>query len=225
VRPPRRRLAAISEPVFQRLGPDEAVAFPDLEGFRYQIARRPATAVLRAWSKLEETERRLAVFRWVVQVTDPNQPQHHTLLDDCESAFLMAFEATLGFVEDQFKAEGVRPVFGDWLKAHQVGRPEDQLLRGIRTLRHLEAHVRAELPHSLVVVVAERPRVKRQWQLPPLSEKHLSMLRSPRLDVSDLEAWNDSVRRHSAEELMARGLSELNMIVRDAESHRSAGPA
>jgi hypothetical protein len=219
MRPPRRRVVAVPESMLEGFPSAQITAFPDLDKFAYKHAIRPSGASLRAWPKLEETERRLAVFSWVTAITDPNQPQYHTFLDDCETGFLMAFEATLQFLKDQFKVDGVQPPFEEWLKLHQAGRSEDIFLRGIRTLRHLEAHVRAELPHSLIVVVASRPHVKRQWQLPPLTEAHLDKLWTPRLEAADLTTWNRCVESTSAEDVMTRALSELADVVEDAEQH------
>lgn len=219
MRLPRRRIVAITEGALASLAADQWVALPDMEDIEYPIARRPTGAHLRAWAKLEEAERRLIVHRWLVQITDPAQPQYHTLLDDSETAFLLAFEATLQFVNDQFRNEGAQPDFGEWLRDLQRGR-DTLVFRGIRTLRHLEAHVRAALPPAIVTVHANghtQLRITREWQLSPLTATHLKRLDRPQLAPTDLDAWNQLVQATAGDELMGQGLKELAYVVHQAE--------
>jgi hypothetical protein len=221
------RIVAISTDLLAGIDPNAVKPFPDLESFQYAIALKPDRARLGAWPKLEETERRLTVLRWVVSVTDPSRSQYHVLLDDSETAFLLAFEATLQLVKDQFIVEKVQPQFDQWLPVAQKGR-DDLIFRGIRTLRHLEAHVRAELTHSKIVFhprEPNQPRVTLQWQLPPLTAATLGRLKHPRLNASELEQWNAIVRDTAIETLMQQALEELGSVVEAAERQLVGNPA
>lgn len=128
----------------------EAEAFPDLDHFVYEIAIPSPTSCLTAGRKLQECERRLAVYRWAEWRVDPRTAQNRVLLNDAVSAFLLTFEATLQFVQDHFSKMKLKPGFGDWLKDVPQN---DLLVRGIRTLRHFEAHVEHKPPPRRINLV------------------------------------------------------------------------
>lgn len=44
---------------------------PDFDRFQYRTVTPPATARARGWDKLQEAERRLALYRWAEEVERP----------------------------------------------------------------------------------------------------------------------------------------------------------
>jgi hypothetical protein len=106
----------------------------DLDQMPYEIARRPKGATLAAWEKLEETERRWTMFDWATFVV-PDANRNTMLLKDFSTAFLLSFEATLQILLDECSF----PDFDGWLRSQPL---YDIECRGLRTLRHLEAHIR-----------------------------------------------------------------------------------
>jgi len=110
-------------------------AMPDFQNFQYHLATIPSGSKIRAWSKLGECERRLEMYKWVASLNDPRKAQHRILLNDTVSAFLLTFEATIQFVGDQLRWSASE--LGNWI----AGQPQYNVtLRGLRTLRHFEAH-------------------------------------------------------------------------------------
>jgi hypothetical protein len=203
------------------------VAFPDLDAVHEAATLRPVDATLSAWTKLAETDRRLAFFRWLVAITDPARPQYHLLLDDAESAFLLSFEATLQLLKNHFSPPQWQPGFEVWLEDLQQER-DTLVFRAVRTLRHLEAHVRADLiPSTLTIHPSspEEPRVTIRWQFAPLTAADLNSLRTPHLADAELDRWNALARTTAVDVLMAQALGELAEVVGKAERRAQAGAA
>jgi hypothetical protein len=188
---------------------------PDLEAFPYQVAGGPVNPKARAWAKAREYERRLALYRWAEQLNDPAAPRYRVLLDDCESAILMTLEAVVQFIGDQLHRErGVDRVEA-WLQQKPAN---DLLFRGLRTLRHLEAHIEARPAASLIIAqVGGSPSIRRRWQLASLQQADLDKLRTPRLKSAELAQWNEMIERDSAAELLRRGLDRVVELVAAAE--------
>lgn len=205
-------------------------ALPDFENLLYAIANKPAGSHIDAWDKLREAERRLVMYKWVEQHNDPATPRHGVLLDDSVSAFLLTFEAAIQFLKDQFKRTGTPQQFDVWFAGHPQN---DACLKGLRTLRHLEAHVeRKHSPRTVLKTLTAYVTVGRGrsrngdrqngsvgclWQLPKLDPTDIAKLNSPALSVADLGAWNALREAFDAKALFERGLLSLKSILDKAE--------
>ena len=152
--------------------------FPDLDNFAPQIAIPPFGSRITAWSKLQECERRLVVYKWAESRNDPRTPKSRVVLNDSVSAFLLSFEATLQFVKDQFNRTASAPDFDQWV----AQLPEnDVVVRGLRTLRHFEAHVESKPPPRLVRLFiggslpdgTSETEASTDWKLPALQPADL----------------------------------------------------
>jgi hypothetical protein len=158
----------------------------------------------------------------VERLNDPPTPQHRVLLDDCVSAFLLTFEATLQFVNDQFLKRCNMPSFNTWLDQ----LPQyDLYLKGLRTLRHFAAHIEIKPMSSLVIAViggslpngTSATSVSRRWRLPELQLSDLQKLRTPALQPNDLPNWNALVEQESLVSIFTHGLHQLRDILLEAE--------
>ena len=139
------------------------------------------------------------------------------------SAFLLTVEAALQYIKDQWPRSGTK--FDDWLKA----QPEhDVLFRGLRTLRHTEAHVEKRNIGSLISVNLTRgadrsagrtqTSVARMWKLPRIQPSDLAKLRTPALDPADLPAYNAFTDQSDVNGIFDQGLRRLAAICAKAES-------
>lgn len=198
-------------------------SFPDFDHFIYKIALRPAASILTAWSKLEEAERRLTIYKWAETKNDPRTPQHRILLNDAVSAFLLTFEATIQFSKNQVPKTRSGLNFDDWLSTF----PEnDVLVRGLRTLRHFEAHVESKPPPRIVRLFiggslpggTSETEVSTSWKLPPIQTAELNKLRNPPLQNVDLNDWNKIVETMDAQTIFEQGLIKLQKIIDIATS-------
>jgi len=77
-------------------------SLPDFDHFTYKIAIRPPATRLIGWCKLEEAERRLAMYKWADGKNEPGNPRNRVLLNDAASAFLLTFEATIHSSKTKF---------------------------------------------------------------------------------------------------------------------------
>ncbi len=197
--------------------------FPDFEHFVYKIATQPTASKLNAWSKLQEAERRLATYKWAEAKNDPRTPQNRVLLNDAVSAFLLTFEATLQFAKNQFAITPGTPDFDAWLAA----QPEnDVLLRGLRTLRHFEAHVESKPPPRLVRLSiggslpdgTSKTEASTDWKLPTLQPAGLTKLHHAPLKSADVKDWNNLVESMDAPAIFEQGLIKLRKILQKAET-------
>jgi hypothetical protein len=202
-------------------------SLPNFTNFSYSIVTPPDQPKGRGWEKLKECERRLALYRWAEQLNAVpkgthvlGNPPNKVFLDDCLSAFLMALEAALEFTGNSLKRRGVIPKdrFGPWLRKQQA---HDCQLRGLRTLRHLTAHVEIKpvspgvtfiAPARSMAVVAGRADVpepplaeggiEHRWGLPELTCADLKKLDSPALDFNEIRKYhkdvNDAKKPHSS---------------------------
>jgi len=200
----------------------EVDIFPDLDHFDYQVSIPPATTRIAAWAKLQECERRLAVFKWAEKRNDARTAQNRVLLNDCVSAFLMTFEATLQFLKNQFDRMKVNPKYNDWLPTV----PENDLLvRGLCTLRHFEAHVEPKpSPRRIYLVIGESlfdgtsdSSVSCDWALQGMNAGELAKLTRPRIQSTELDDWNALVAKDDVPTLFLRGLYGLKSILEAAE--------
>jgi hypothetical protein len=149
---------------------------PDLTHFTHILVSPPVSPRGTGWDKLKECERRLTLYRWAEHLNAPPEPTsylplppHQVFLDDCLSAFLLTFEAALQFVARLFRRLSVSPSFNQWLK----GLPEHDLyVRGLRTLRHIAAHVEIKPAerggYVLLGKIGEPSTASHKWLLPEL---------------------------------------------------------
>ena len=195
--------------------------FPDFDHFIYTIAIRAGAGKLTAWSKLEEAERRLAIYKWAEGKNEPGNPRNRVLLNDAVSAFLLTFEATIQFIKNQVPRTRSGNTFDVWLKT----LPEnDVLLRGLRTLRHFEAHVEPKpLPRVVNLKIEEyqsggdtRNETTARWVLQELKPGDLTKVTRP-LKKVDLPDWNTTVARMDAPTIFEKGLENLEKILQKAE--------
>jgi len=193
-------------------------SIPDFASFDYRLAVAQAEKEPIGWSKLKECERRLALYSWVESRNDASKAQHRVFLDDCLSALLLSYEATLQHVKEAFGNSLAQRDFRSWL----LSRPEyDTLVKGLRTLRNIEAHVRCVPIQSSIVAVLggslpngrSAAEVSRTWRLPTLAQADLGALRSQPLSSRDLQKWNALVGSKSAQQILTEGLLQLCALV------------
>ena len=184
---------------------------PDFHNLKYLIAIEPSGSCLIAWNKLRECERRLEMFKWVEALNDPASPQHRILLNDATSAFLLTYEAVLQFTKEQIKTLSTKQ-FYEWLGK----QPKyDLTVKGLRTLRHFEAHVELKSPQSKIIASSEK--VSRTWRLPPLYATDLDRLLTKPLSETDLSDWNSKVDQVDAVSMFTDGIEKLKAILEAAE--------
>ncbi len=189
---------------------------PNFANFKYKIAIRPDGSRVRAWDKLQECERRLEMYKWIERQTDPASAQHRILLNDTVSSFLLTFEATLQFISDQFSLKPSE--LGNWL----VKQPQyDVSFRGLRTLRHFEAHVEVKETESSIVAVVGGTAgnsITRTWKLPQLQRSELDKLKNHPLKLDHLSVWNTLVMQSDIERIFTDNLLKLKEILAAAEA-------
>jgi len=212
-------------------------ALPDFANFNYEIAVKPASSKLRAWSKLEECERRLKMYEWTELLVDPlsTQKGHRILLDDTMVAFILSFETTIQVLKDQYKVSN-NPKFRSWLENQSA---YDVQVRGMRTLRNLEAHVEHKGISKHVGVVAHvrvgvgsnkgtkdspgdgmsrMSGMSGRWQLPHLETGDRAKLRHPSILEGELSKWNALVTSTDASGILRNSLEQLKCILLFAEN-------
>jgi hypothetical protein len=202
-------------------------SLPNFGRFEYRLAVTQCAKEPIGWGKLKECERRLALYSWVESRNDPSKAQHRVFLDDCIGALLLSYESTLQYVKEAFDSSVAQGGFEGWLS----DQPEyDIAVRGLRTLRNIEAHVRSVPTQSSIVAVIggslrdgrSAVAVSRTWRLPTLAEADLHALRTPRIQSSEIEEWNALVESKSSQELLTEGLEKLRALVVAAEGVLSA---
>jgi hypothetical protein len=189
--------------------------FPDFEHFSYKIANTPEGSQLKAWSRLKECERRLEMYSFFQKLSDPSRAQHRIILNDSISAFLLTFESTVQFLRDEifpFKHYG----FGNWLGSIPA---YDHIFRGLRTLRHFEAHIEhLDIPSTINLRLGGPDHsVSRIWRLPSLKSSDLKKLRSSPLKEEHLNDWNRAVAQSDVATIFSEGLSRLFAVLQAGE--------
>ena len=190
-----------------------------------QLARRyiaPDASRLRSsWSKAAEVERRLDHFEWIAHVARrPNGVQ--SLVLDLATAYLLSFESALQVLQAECFSTG----FEKWLSS----LPANTLIfRGLRTLRHLEAHVRAgaltqrqQGGHSRFSGAEGGSNIG--WRWAPISTTEFRALRTPRITEAELPDWNRQLEESLAMELMRDGVQALVAVFEEAERYRPLSP-
>lgn len=198
---------------------------PEFDQLELHHSNPPEGAILLAWAKLRATERGLLAFDWLVHVV--RKPGHCTsLIDYLASAFLLSFEATLQVLKEE-REQSFPNGFDAWLASQQQ---YTFLCRGLRTLRHLEAHVRpgqlathhGRTAHSRFASGTD-PGNTVAWQLPPISELEFQRLKHPKLRIQELPRWNALVADSFAADMMREGLTSLASLVGVGEQECSSG--
>jgi len=184
---------------------------PDYEYFQYHFSPPELPDELAAWAKLRECERRFATYTWAESNNDISNPQYRVLLNDALSGFLMTIEAVFQFLK--YESFSKTKDMEKWL----AEQPEyDVLLRGLRTLRHFEAHVESKpAAGHITVVVGESTR--RRWSLQALNPNDLKRLRYPSLTVDLLPEWNHLVGQRRNVVLFKQALEKLEVLLNRAK--------
>lgn len=185
---------------------------PDYEHFPYGFSPPEVPGELGAWAKLRECERRVATYTWAESNNDISNPQYRVLLNDAVSALLMTIEAVFQFLKDEPFSKPNGPE--TWLSL----QPEyGVLLRGLRTLRHFEAHVESKPAAGHITVVVGGP-TRRRWSLQALDVSDLERLRKPPLTVDLLPEWNDLVGRLRNVDIFQLALQKLEVLLDRAKT-------
>lgn len=188
------------------------VAFDFLEP---RFVRPDVTHRLRAWVKVAEVERRLDEFEWLVHVARKPQGIELFVLD-LATAYLLSLESAIQVLQAERFPKGIER----WLKPILAN---DLTFRGLRTLRHLEAHVRAggmtqryTGGHSRFTGGEGGSNVG--WRWAPISMQELRTLHSPRISEVELPDWNQHLEDMLTMDLMRDGLTQLVKVVEAAEA-------
>lgn len=187
------------------------VAFDHLDR-RYIRHRQNRT--LRAWPKAEETERRIDHFEWLAHVArTANGVQ--TFVLDLSTGFLLSFESTLQVLQDEKFPKG----FDDWL-GNQGSN--DLIFRGLRTMRQLEAHIRAgtltqrrEGGHSRFTGSEGGSNIGWRWS--QVTDQEYRSLKHKRLSQTELGDWNILLDERLIMDLMREGVTRLIALLDEAE--------
>jgi hypothetical protein len=189
----------------------------DLDTIEYVIVQKPVGSSLRAWAKLEEAERRWTMFEWATFVI--TQPSRNVrLVRDFASAYLLSLEATLQVLQDQRRFPDLKA----WLAKQQA---YDLICRGLRTLRHLQAHITTvhvgARPNSLSYsrfAGAGGAGGNAAWAWADIAAADLVLLQRPPLEETERPAWNAHSASLLIPGLMRHGLTQYKALL------ESAGP-
>lgn len=161
------------------------------------------------------------MYKWAEGRNEPGNPQNRVLLNDAVSAFLLTFEAIIQYIKNQVSKTRSGSMFDVWLKT----LPEnDVLLRGLRTLRHFEAHVEPKpLPRVVNLKIEENlsggdthTETTARWVLQELKPGDLTKVDRP-LKKVDIPDWNTTVAHMDAPTIFEKGLENLEKILQRAE--------
>jgi hypothetical protein len=197
------------------VGRYDEVPLPEFDGLEPRYIKSDPSRTLRAWPKVVEVERRLDAFEWLAHVARRPQGIASFVLD-LSTAYLLSFESAIQVLaeEKQFRGGVDR-----WFAA-QPGN--DLLFRGLRTLRHLEAHIR---PGSL----AQRRMGGHSrftggeggsnigWQWSAVAVTDFRLLRRPKIAEVELPDLNRLLEERLIMDLMRDGLERLANIFVEAE--------
>ena len=180
----------------------------------------PADARLRAWPKLEELERRWLHFEWFLLGVAKKPHGIRSLLDDAARSYLLTFEAALQIMGDQlFPGKKSSQRLTKWLRSLPPDK-YDITCRGLRTLRHAEAHIRSgnleivgsQLQSSLL---SGGGADMLPWCFPKLVEGEMPAVIA--LYDGEIAEWNRLCESNLAGTLMRRGVKRVFEIVKLAE--------
>ncbi len=196
---------------------------PDFENYPYSAAIGSVGSQLDAWGKLREAERRMAFYEWIEGQNDPENPHHRVLIRDSVSAFLLTFEATIQFLKTQFEKKFGKDTFDDWFKQQSQ---YDVYIKGLRTLRHFEAHITSgpisKRTHLHIESGGKEKQISRNghtWHFLPLSDSDVekSVRKRPLSSRDDRRQWNIYVQIYEIKAVFSEGLHRLKDILEIAE--------
>jgi|SRR6185312_13194291 len=196
----------------------DEVPLPAFDHLEPRFILPDKTHRLRAWSKAMEVERRLDHFEWLSHVArTPVGIQ--TLVLDFATAYLLTFESALQVLQQERFPKGTSPGFEKWLVTLHTN---DLTCRGIRTMRHLEAHVRpGELTQrhtgGLSRFVSGEGGTTIGWQWSSITLAEYRVLTTPRISEHELDDWNDRLQQHLIMDIMRLGVERLRDIFAEAE--------
>jgi hypothetical protein len=153
------------------------------------------------------------MFDWATFVIH-DQNRNVSLMTDFASAYLLSFEAGLQVLKEEcFSNAGA---FEAWLADQPL---YDLETRGLRTLRHLEAHIRPGVlsvqPAAAAASRFSGPSIGGTiaWQWEPTTPKDLASLKYPKITVDELPTWNTRSAELLVLGLMRHGLTVLNALL------------
>ena len=188
---------------------------PCFDDFTHPLKAAPLGAKKRSWLKLNECERRLAIADWAMEGTDQFSGRNHVLAEDMITAFFLSFEATFQILKEELTSV---PNFDGWLQRLSAYTLP---VRCLRTIRNFAAHIgETKAGSSLSIPLfpgPSEPFVSRRWALPQLEAGQLDSLKSPKITLSDLPAWETLCAQKSAQELLTQAVLDLRRILEASE--------
>ena len=196
---------------------DPLSSLPDFENFVYSSNLSDQGKYHLAYVKFRETERRLAMVKFAFDQNGESNPRFRVFLNDAVSAFLLTFEATIQFIQ-----QGWGDNYFIWLGNQSE---YDTYVRGLRTLRHFEAHVEPrQIPRQVNLHISSTlggSSVKSEptstWKLSTLTEADLKKLKTKPLPLERLEEWNLFVNSYDALTIFQVGTFRLLNLIQNAE--------
>lgn len=194
----------------------QSVPLPDFDRLEPAFAG-PPSAHLKAWTNLAEAARWRVLFAWFTWVQDHGARPR--VMGDVARAYLMSFESTLQVLGHQrFGKRSGTTSLKEWLETQKAHY--DLECRGLRTLRHLEAHVKSRDLGGHVDILADTPFAgpatggRIAWFWSGISPADYAALRQPApLEPSELDAWNACSRKRHVLDLMLHGLEHLQSLL------------
>jgi hypothetical protein len=196
------------------VGRYDEVPLPEFDNLEPRYIRPDASRIVKAWIKAAEVERRLDHFEWLAHVAR-RQNGIQTFVLDLASAYLLSFESALQVLQTEKFPSG----FEKWLASLAAN---GLTLRGLRTLRHLEAHIRVGSltqrrvgGHSRFTGGEGGSDIG--WQWAPISLTEFRALRTPRILETELPDWNRQLEDYLIMDLMRLGIQNLVAVFSEAE--------
>jgi len=196
------------------VGRYDEVPLPEFDHLEPRYIRPDASRRLAAWTKAAEVERRLDHFEWLAHVA--RRPTGiRTFVSDLVSAYLLSFESALQVLQAEKFPNGIEK----WLSSLTS---KDLLFRGLRTLRHLEAHIRpGELTQRLVGgnsrFTGGEGGANIGWRWAPVVLTEFRALKTPKISESEIPDWNRQLDEHLIMDLMRGGVERLLVVFEQAE--------
>jgi hypothetical protein len=187
------------------------VAFDYLE----PIFVLPTPRRLRSWDKVLEVTRRFDHYEWITHVV--RRPAGcESFVTDLARSFLLSFESALQMLKEE--------VFGAQFEKWMLTQPANDLTtRGLRTLRHLEAHIRPGVltqnhqgGHSRFAGAEGGTTIG--WRWAPINVKEFHQLRRPLISVEELPIFNALIECDLVASLMRAGIIKLIVLFEAADA-------
>jgi hypothetical protein len=197
------------------VGRYDEVPLPDFDRLEPRYIISDPSRRLRAWSKASEVERRLDHFEWLSHVARrPSGVQ--TFVADLATAFLLSFESALQVLQQERFPRRLET----WLKTVPAN---DLTVRGLRTMRHLEAHIRSGHltqrhvgGHSRFIAGEGGTTIGWRWGV--VAPEEFRALTTPRISAAELVDWNKQLDEYLIMDLMRTGVERLRDVFAAAEN-------